>query len=478
MPDSAPASVQSVAGLSLSRAWLVELVRLRENLWGPLDDRLEVIRVQAQGGTLTGRIEHRARLLADREGIRSALTAWTDGARLVAVLLCVVAVLSGAGAAAAALGTAGASVNLFTALMALLGLNLVMLILWCLGVWIQPGQSSWLASVWLRLTRYLARSPDAALAPRALLEVLNRQHATRWLSGVLSHGVWLLATVAMVVVLLVLLAARRYTFNWETTLLNPETFVALAHGLGALPALLGFSVPDAGLIRLSDGLHVLPATAQAQWSGWLIGCLVVYGVLPRAVLWLVCVIMARRRLASIQLDLTLPGWAELHYRLMPAHVAGTPYDPAPDHVPLAQAPRAASLSIADTQAAMVALDWPSDSHWPAFDRPVDVTDLGVIAGRAERNATLARLQQQPFQRLLIVCDACQTPDRGTLALLGELAAAVAHAHVLVIPSDTSLPPRATRSDVWHEALAQAGWQDRQQVSFAAVPALAWLKEHP
>lgn len=476
MPDAVPTVVQSASRLPLSRAWLIELVRLRENLWGPLDDRREIIRVQAQGGSLAERIEHRARLLADREGIQSALTAWTEGARFVVVLLCVVAVLSGAGAAAAALGTAGASVNLFTALMALLGLNLVMLVLWCLGVWIQPGQSSWLASVWLRLTRYLARSPDAALAPRALLEVLSRQHAIRWLSGVLSHGVWLLATVAMVVVLLVLLAARRYTFNWETTLLTPETFVALAHGLGALPALLGFSVPDADLIRLSDGLHILPATAQAQWSGWLIGCLVVYGVVPRAVLWLVCVIMARWRLASIPLDLALPGWAELHYRLMPAHVAGTPYDPAPDQVPLAPAPHAAPVSGVQIQAAMVALDWPADRDWPAFDRLVDVTDLGVISGRAERNAILARLQQQPFQRLLVVCDACQTPDRGTLALLGELAAAVTCTHVLVIPSDTSLASHDTRSDIWHAALVQAGWQDRQQVSFAIATALAWLKE--
>lgn len=474
MPDSGRAEHPVSVPVSWRTAWLIELVRLRETLWGPLDDRLEVVRVQAAGGTLPDRIAARARFLGEREGLQATLEAWVQGARLALVLVCLLSVGAACGAAAGALGTGARPVNVLLALVALLGLNLATLLFWCAGVLVQPGQSSWLATAWLGLSKRLARGPDAALAPRALLGVLSRQSATRWVSGVLSHGVWLLVTLAMVLTLVALLAARRYTFNWETTLLDPDTFVGLGLALGALPARLGFTVPDADLIRISDGLHALPAAAQVQWSGWLLGCVLVYGLLPRVCLFVLCLVMARKRLRVLAPDTALPGLVELQDRLMPARVRGTAEAPPPDVFQSQVATGSPGQAVGSEATACVGLDWPADASWPPLALPADVTDLGVIAGRAERNAVLSHLQHHRTQRLLVVCDAHQTPDRGTLALLSELAAQVPALHVWLAHLPESGGASPARLETWYTLLLQAGFETAQY-STRSEQILQWLK---
>ncbi|MES1423528.1 DUF2868 domain-containing protein, partial [Vibrio cholerae] len=79
-----------------------------------------------------------------------------------------------------------------------------------------------------------------------------------------------------------------YRFIWATTLLAPDTFVGLTQVVGWLPAHLGFPLPDAAMVRASDGVQALGADAQVQWSWWLIGVLVTYGILPRLLAWLAC----------------------------------------------------------------------------------------------------------------------------------------------------------------------------------------------
>src|SRR5690606_19563458 len=128
-----------------------------------------------------------------REGLATALERWRAVARLTAVLFAVAAFLIGCGAAAGALGPGGA-VNLAPALTALLGLNTLAFLLWMASFAVQGGATgSVLADGWLKLTRKLARGPDVALLPRALLELLSRQRMHRWAAGALSHGLWSLA---------------------------------------------------------------------------------------------------------------------------------------------------------------------------------------------------------------------------------------------------------------------------------------------
>ncbi|MGG6496815.1 UNVERIFIED_CONTAM: DUF2868 domain-containing protein, partial [Bacteroidetes bacterium 56_B9] len=75
---------------------------------------------------------------------------------------------------------------------------------------------------------------------------------------------------------------------WETTLLAADPFIHLTQALGALPSLLGFAVPDEAMIRASG--DTLPALEQARqaWASWLLGVVLVYGLLPRLVLAALC----------------------------------------------------------------------------------------------------------------------------------------------------------------------------------------------
>ena len=84
-----------------------------------------------------------------------------------------------------------------------------------------------------------ARDAKAAQLAPALLLLLQRQKLNRWALGVLVNGLWLLAMLSALVMLLMLMATRRYGFVWETTLLGADTFVAMTQALGALPRLAG-----------------------------------------------------------------------------------------------------------------------------------------------------------------------------------------------------------------------------------------------
>ncbi|WP_262358980.1 DUF2868 domain-containing protein, partial [Bordetella pertussis] len=65
--------------------------------------------------------------------------------------------------------------------------------------------------------------PDAALIPQALLDLLARAGALRWLLGAVSHILWLAALCAALATLLIVLSTASYRFVWATTLLQPET---------------------------------------------------------------------------------------------------------------------------------------------------------------------------------------------------------------------------------------------------------------
>ncbi|MFT0849326.1 DUF2868 domain-containing protein [Achromobacter sp. F4_2707] len=450
--------------------WITETLRLRESLWGPLEDSSETGRARAHGGNFDNRLLTRSRLLAQREGLNDTLNHWRMMARLTLLLFAAVAFLIGCGAAAGALGRGGA-VNLAPAVVALLGLNTVAFLLWVASFGMQAGSSaSLLSSAWLRLTRKLARGPDAALLPRALLELLARQRLQRWGAGILSHWFWTLALAGALLTLLGMLTTRRYTFQWETTLLSPDTFVALVQGLGWLPSWLGFPQPAADMIRSSSGLDTLPEAAHAVWSVWLIGIVVVYGLLPRIVALILSTLIFRRRSARLAIDPALPGIAELYDRLMPASEAAGIDAPAPCAVvPDIQPAHQAGGTL---QYCLMGLELPADLPWPPQTLAPEITDLGVVDTREQRRHVLDALRLQPAQRLLVCCDARQTPDRGTLALLAELASLSHDLQVALLPGGQP----AARQEQWQRQLLQAGFSP-ENIQIDTAAGLLWLAAH-
>ncbi|TFH76667.1 MULTISPECIES: DUF2868 domain-containing protein [Pseudomonas] len=447
----------------LQNLWLTETVRLREEHAGPLDD-LEANRLaRAAGGDLPGRIQRRALWLAERDGLTSALKHWLQGARLALVLLAIFAVLSGAGLAFAALGQT--PVNVFWALGSLLGLNLILLLSWALGLIFAGEHGATLGRLWLWLSEKFARDAKAAQLAPALLLMLQRQKLNRWALGTLVNGLWLLAMVSALVLLLTLMATRRYGFVWETTILSADTFINMTQALGALPALLGFNVPTVDMIRASGDIALNIESARQAWATWLVGVLVVYGVLPRLLLALFCFWRWNSGKAALRLDLNLPGYAQLRERLMPTSERLGITDPEP-----AQLHRVESTvgEHASDGALLVAIELDDQHSWPPA-LPKNVSNAGILDSRESRNKLLEQLSRFPPARLAIACDPRRSPDRGSLALIAELARNATATRVWLLQAPQGQALDAERLGDWHVALQQL------ELEFADCAPLNWLE---
>ena len=448
---------------SLQNLWLTETVRLREEHAGPLDD-LEANRLaRAAGGDPPGRIQRRALWLAERDGLTSALKHWLQGARLALVLLAIFAVLSGAGLAFAALGQT--PVNVFWALGSLLGLNLILLLSWALGLIFAGEHGATLGRLWLWLSEKLARDAKAAQLAPALLLMLQRKKLNRWALGSLVNGLWLLAMFSALVLLLTLMATRRYGFVWETTILSADTFINMTQALGALPALLGFNVPTVDMIRASGDTALNIESARQAWATWLVGVLVVYGVLPRLLLALFCFWRWNSGKAALRLDLNLPGYAQLRERLMPTSERLGITDPEP-----AQLHRVESTvgEHASDGALLVAIELDDQHSWPPT-LPKNVSNAGILDSRESRNKLLEQLSRFPPARLAIACDPRRSPDRGSLALIAELARNAAATRVWLLQAPQGQALDAERLGDWHVALQQL------ELPFADCAPLSWLE---
>ncbi|MBM7062417.1 DUF2868 domain-containing protein [Pseudomonas sp. UL073] len=449
----------------LDRLWLCETIRLREDQSGPLDDAEVNRRVIADGGDFRQRLERRALLLAERDGQLAGLQHWRQGARLALLLLAVLALLSGAGLAVAALGDGQRPVNVFWALGSLLGLHLLTLLGWALSFVLLGDSGALLGRLWLWLSGKLARDAQVAQLAPALLLTLQRERLARWALGSLVHGLWLLVLGSALLVLLALLATRRYGFVWETTILGDQVFVALTQALGALPALLGFAVPEPALIRASGDAVLGEAGARQAWSSWLLGVLLVYGLLPRLLLAALCAWRWWRGQQRLRLDFGLPGYSLLRERLLPSSERLGVLDPAPD-LP-AGAPAAGTLAPS-AGALLVAVELDPQRAWPPA-LPAGVADAGVVDSREQRQRLLEQLARFPAERLVIACDPRRSPDRGTLALLGELARSAAHTRVWLLTPPPGEALDSERLGDWHSALEKLGlaWSDSSP--------LAWLE---
>jgi hypothetical protein len=447
----------------LQNLWLTETVRLREEHAGPLED-LEANRLaRTAGGDLPSRIQRRALWLAERDGLTAALKHWLQGARLALVLLMIFAVLSGAGLAFAALGQT--PVNVFWALGSLLGLNLILLLSWLLGLIFAGEHGATLGRLWLWLSEKMARDAKAAQLAPALLLMLQRKKLNRWALGTLVNGLWLLAMLSALILLLTLMATRRYGFVWETTILSADTFIHVTHALGYLPSLLGFNVPTVDMIRASgDGALDIESARQA-WATWLVGVLVVYGVLPRLLLTLLCFWRWNSGKAALRLELNLPGYAQLRERLMPTSERLGVNDPEP-----AQMHRVESSvgEFASEGALLVAIELDEQRPWPPA-LPKNVSNAGILDSRESRHKLLEQLSRFPPARLAIACDPRRSPDRGSLALIAELARSAGETRVWLLQAPPGEALDAERLGDWHIALQQL------ELPFADCAPLNWLE---
>ncbi|MCY7260588.1 MULTISPECIES: DUF2868 domain-containing protein [Pseudomonas] len=449
----------------LQRLWLTETVRLREEHAGPLDDQEANRLARNQGGDLATRIQTRALWLAQRDGLHSALLHWLQGARLALLMLAVLAVLSGAGLAFSALGNTQQPVNVFWALGSLLGLNLILLLSWLIGLLFAGEHSASLGRLWLWLSEKFSRDAKAAQLPPALLLLLQRRKLNRWALGALVNGLWCLALFSAVVMLLLLLTTHRYSFVWESTLLGADAFVAITNTLSALPRGLGFGAPSLASIQASTRDVYNTELVRQSWAIWLVVLVVIYGVLPRLVLMLFCRWRWKHGLARLQLDLKLPGYSQLRERLMPSSERLGVNDAAPEQLHRVEG----GVSAQDSSGALlVAIELDEQRPWPP-QLPDSVKNAGILDSRESRNRLLEQMSRFPPARLVIACDPRRSPDRGSLGLIAELARSATATRVWLLQAPPGQALDADRLGDWHTALQQL------ELPFADCAPLNWLE---
>ncbi|MBK8665334.1 MAG: DUF2868 domain-containing protein [Burkholderiales bacterium] len=477
------ASAASTDRTPLGLAVVLEAVQ-RIEADGPLDDQAALQQAFRTQSTRAAQVAERGWLLGQRLGLPAEWARWRQFGVWVLLLLALGLAFAGLGTARAVLGE-GRSINAVAAFVSLLGLHAVMLVVWLLGVLRSPARWGGAALgrlvLWLTARLPLERGPHALTLLQSITAVLRRQRLLVWLTGALSHGIWTLAFVLMLAVLAFGFAFHAYTLTWETTILSASFFQRFVQITGALPALLGFAVPDAAAVqtvgnRLAGEVEVRAwgdATSQREWAWWLMGCVVVYGLLPRALLAAFCAWRWRGGVRRLQpVDMADPDVRRIVQRLDALEPPPEVIDPErrvsdPDRPAPSSAPPGAPGSLA-----IVGFELPPEAPWPVPGLPAGTLPPERIAGSArERQAVIARLARARPALLLLVVQASASPDRGTARFVREAAAQVGRVALLLLTGGEAVPEAAARR--WRDWLRAEGFQAVRVVE-SAPAAVDWI----
>ena len=455
--------------IALKESWLCEALRLKETQWGQFDDRAACLRA-AREPTAMQQIAARANFLGETSGVKLALGRVQSGLWVAFIVLLVIAVLVGGSAALAALGAGFRPVNVVSALVVLLGVNLFSLVVWLVTLIVGIGSGGWLAQSWQWLVRKLATGPEVGLAGQAWWSLWQQAGGLRWVLSGVTHASWLVASLAMLAVLYFTLSIRHFSFAWETTLLSADSFVAFTQFVGAVPQWLGFAIPESETVRASGHLSRNSEQAQALWASWLTGALVCYGVMPRALLLLISLALVARAWPRTQPKLHSPYYQALAAKMWPA--ALPPEGLVPPQVTPRYPPPDKGANSA-TYAVITGIEL--EGEWPPLGLGSAIVHTVMIDSRDTRNMALGQVAQLNPQRLVIACDARHTPDRGTLRLIAELSSYASKTLVWLQPAGGAEGSDAAdgRIPVWKNQL-QAGMKVEVLVTPLLAPVSEWL----
>ncbi|MFE8644362.1 DUF2868 domain-containing protein [Sphingomonas sp. NCPPB 2930] len=457
-PGRAVPAAPAATRPSLRAALLAEAVRCAERA-GPLDDADVLRTAWAAAPDGPGRVQARARLLAERLGLPALIDRARAGSGVLLLAIAALVLVAGLGLADRVLGGGGRQINVMAALAGLLGLHGLTLLAWVGSVLFAPRAFRLsLGGLWLLLTARVAggRQGQGPLLLQAAWQSLARARLLPWALGLASHAVWALAFAVALAWLLFALAFHRYTLAWETTILSPGFFVRSVQALGWLPAQIGFPVPDAAtVLAATSAPSATDPAGQRSWALWLTGCLAVYGLLPRLLLVALCTAVCRARRAALQPDLSEPYYRQVLARfdaLAPPRIVdadpGRPVQAAPQGLPPGEG---ADLLL------VVGFELLPEAPWPPAGLPPGAEASAVDGSAAQRSALLDRLALLRPRRVLVACDASASPDRGTERFLRAVAGHCGTLRLwLVPPADTDPARSAAAARRWQAWLKDCG----------------------
>ena len=413
-----------------------------------------------------------------------------QGFEITGWLLVVVGLVAGVGSARAFLAYDGkAPVNVLAFVAFFFGLQLLLL---CLLVFVMLRHKSTgtggVHRMLARLTR--SRLVDRLLGKRVrglgdVLDQLRHRRASfadaeRWLLFSMVQRFGLSFNLGAVLACLYLVTFSDLVFAWSTTLAaDANTIHGIVGGLALPWAWLGdWAVPSREVVAASQWARLThsfvgdaPLASAiplvARWWRFLVAGLIVYGLLPRTVAWLVGRRAYQRALGLA--PLYHAGFQELYDRLLPSAIDWQ--GPTPDVVrsdrPSVVEQRAPLAVGNDVPVGLVlwgrlATREPALVKTVALRHPVRATY--AAGGRDLHGDQVAcdALSGDPPEQVLVLFEAGQQPTREVLDFLADIRSAIGQAKPLLIGLTVEGEAGCFRDApeaelaVWRRALASAG----------------------
>ena len=345
-------------------------------------------------------------------------------------------------------------VNFFYVLASLLGFNTLILLVWLGWVLLSPrNKPSFFGSLFTPAT--LVRGKDAVTQTAIELYQHQLNHTgTKWYISRVSHQFWLASLLGMLVSLISLLLVKNYNFMWESTLLQDSTVVELVKVMSWLPNIVGFPTPTAqDIITAQMNTETTPQMVAFRWAMLLIGSLLMYGIAPRLVAWLFCLIKVRSSRMTLNIK-------QLYYQKIIDFWQRKVVDP--DDSPAEQKPIAPTAQISLANKLAVLLEYPqANPHWYAKTVGMNAQNFGRVDDRDDLEKLITYLQTTPVQVLVGVSNLA-LPDRGTMRKLDSIANAaqggmivqLIDAHQDYLPDPSQIATIKARQLQWETALAE------------------------
>ncbi|MBP2280990.1 hypothetical protein H4W00_001803 [Psychrobacter sp. PL19] len=355
-------------------------------------------------------------------------------------------------------------INFFYVLVCLLGFHTIMLVSWLVLTLVNRGKqsSNWFAS-FVSPSHLIRGKDDITQAAVGLYERQLQHSGMRWYLGKFSHQLWLATLTGMLCAIIFLLIVRQYSFSWESTLLSDQALITLTHLLGWLPNMVGFDVPDnAAIVQSRLVSDALPLSVARQWASLLVGSLLMYGIVPRAIAWSFCALIFSRK--KMRLDIKLPYYQKI-LNFWQRQVVDA------DDFTEITAPVAPKATVSAGEKLVALLEYPSDIEqwWQIGVEHLDnsdhkIEDFGIVDDRDDMMRLITYLDQNPVQVLLGINNKA-LPDRGTLRKLDQIATHARHGLIVQLLNDKNtdtsaaegslIPtsPPAVRQQQWQTVLA-------------------------
>lgn len=344
---------------------------------------------------------------------------------LIAAVLAIMA-LFGFFAVLQTFAAAEQRINVFWLLLLLVGLNALSMVLWVVAMLRRGKRKSPLFYAYRKLTNRFMRKSDQA----AFLGAWSRSHLQgrtgRWFLSKQTHGAWVLYLAGGLLALLLILSGQQVDFVWGTTILSSDLFVRLTQWLGSAPAMLGFDVPNAQTVLSSkQGATIATLeTVRSTWASFVIGCVLVYALIPRLLLWVASGTALAFAKRAYQPEWDAPYFYELRARLLPQNrsLGVVDKDQQPDqaigqlHSTLSQPTNLHDLNL-PTQAYSGAFEW---SEHELIALPINAAvDFGLINDVHEQTGALQAIRQSP-KPVVIMVPLHRAADRGAARFLSDI----------------------------------------------------------